>query len=103
MFADDTVLFSDNRFGLQSGLDKLHEYYNNWGLFVNVEKTKCLVYKKKWYKNALDRWYYNGEGIETVSTFKYHGFVFLNTGKFSKGIENVVLQGQRALFNLYSN
>ena len=48
LFADDMVLFSDNRIGLQSGLDKLleFEYCNNWGLIVNVEKTKCLVFKK---------------------------------------------------------
>ena len=103
LFADDMVLFSDNRFGLQTGLDKVYEYCNNWGLIVNVEKTKCLVFKKNGRKNVLDKWFYNGEEIETVSTFKYLGFVFSNTGKFSKGIENVVLQGQRALFSLYAN
>ena len=103
LFADDMVLFSDNRFGLQRGLDKLYEYCNNWGLIVNVEKTKCLVFKKNGRNSVLDKWFYNGEEIETVNTFKYLGFVFSNTGKFSKGIDNVVLQGQRALFNLYAN
>ena len=97
------VLFSDNRFGLQRGLDKLYEYCNNWGLIVNVEKTKCLVFKKNGRNSVLDKWFYNGEEIETVNTFKYLGFVFSNTGKFSKGIDNVVLQGQRSLFNLYAN
>ena len=40
LFADDMVLFSHNRFGLQAGLVKLNEYCNNCGLIVNVEKTK---------------------------------------------------------------
>ena len=103
LFADGMVLFSHNRFGLQTGLDKLYEYCNNWGLIVNVEKTKCLAFKKNGRTNILDKWYYNGEEIETVKSFKYLGFVFSNTGKFKKGIENIVLQGHRALFNLFSS
>ena len=103
LFADDMVLFSDSRSGLQAGLDKLHEYCINWGLTVNVEKTKCLVFKNNGRKNVLDKWFYNGEELETVSTFKYLGFVFSNTGKFSKGIDNVILQGKRAFFNMCAN
>ena len=103
LFADDMVLFNHNRFGLQTRLDKLNQYCNNWGLIVNVEKTKCFAFKKNGRTNILDKWYYNGEEIETVTSFKYLGFVFSNTGKFKKGIENIVLQGHRALFNLYSS
>ena len=36
-YADDTVLFSDSVRGLQSMLDCLHEYTQNWNLSVNVE------------------------------------------------------------------
>ena len=81
----------------------MNEYCNKWGLIVNVEKTKCIAFKKNGKRNILDKWYYNGEEIETVSSFKYLGFVFSETGKFKKGIQNIVLQGQRALFNLYSS
>ena len=45
LFADDMVLFSNNRFGLQRGLNKFHEYCEHWGLEVNVDKTKCMVFK----------------------------------------------------------
>ena len=103
LFADDMVLFSDNRFGLQAGLNKLYDYCKDWGLIVNVEKTKCLAFKKNGKKSILDKWHFNGEEIETVTSFKYLGFVFSNTGKFSKGIDHVESQGQRALFNMYSS
>ena len=97
------VLFSENRFNLQVGLNKLHEYCNKWGLLVNVDKTKCLVFKKGGKKSILDKWHYNNQEIETVTTFKYLGFVFSSTGTFSKGIDNTILSGQRAFYNLSSN
>ena len=103
LFADDMALICDSREGLQSGLNKLYEYCNNWGLLVNVDKTKCLVFKKGGKPNALDKWYFNGEVIETVTSFKYLGFMFSSSGKFSVGINNVVFQGQRALFNMLSS
>ena len=80
------VLICDTREGLQSGLNKLYEYCNNWGLLLNVDKTKCLVFKKGGKQNALDKWYYNGQGIETVTSFKYLGFMFACSGKFSVGM-----------------
>ena len=103
LFADDMVLFSSSRFGLQNGLDRLCEYCSNWGLVVNVEKTKCLVFKKGGKKSIFDKWQYNGQTIETVTFLKYLGFVFSSSGKFSRGIDNIALQGQRALFNLFSS
>ena len=103
LFADDMALFSDSRSGLQKGLDKLQKYCVDWGLTVNVEKTKCIVFKKGGKSNTLDKWFYNGEALETVTSFKYLGVVFSSSGKFKKGIDNVVSKGQRALFNMISN
>ena len=103
LFADDMVLFSSNRFGLQTGLDRLRDYCNNWGLVVNAEKTKCMVFKKGSNKSILDKWNYNGAELETVTSFKYLGFVFASSGKFSKGIDHVFFQGKRALFNMLSS
>ena len=38
LFADDMVIFSNTRKGLQYGLDALKEYCTYWGLTVNVHK-----------------------------------------------------------------
>ena len=100
LFADDMVLFSDNRVGLQKGLDRLHSYCIDWGLQVNIDKTKCMVFKHGGKTNILDKWFYNGNAIETVSTFRYLGFVFSSSGRFKKGIENLSLQGHRAMFSM---
>ena len=103
LFADDMVLFSETKSGLQQGLDKLHEYCCDWGLDVNVDKTKCLVFKNGGRSNVNDVWYYNGNIIETISYFKYLGFVFSSTGKFKNGIDNLEIRGTKAFFDMISS
>ena len=44
LFADDLVIFSESRIGLQNGLDHLSYYCSKWGLTVNVSKTKCVAF-----------------------------------------------------------
>ena len=46
LFADDTVLFSYTKPGLQILLNKLHAYCNEWGIIVKTDKTICMVFKK---------------------------------------------------------
>ena len=103
LFADDMVFFSDNRFGLQKSLDKFYDYCANWGLEVNVEKTKCMVFKNGGKKHKFDKWYYNGQEIETVTEFKYLGFLFSSSGKFKIGLDNLLTRGEKALFDMKSS
>ena len=46
MYADDIVLFSETKEGLQGGLTNLHDYWNALGLTLNAIKTKVVVYKR---------------------------------------------------------
>ena len=100
LFADDMAVFSLTREGLQNGIDCLNEYCVRWGLSVNVEKTKCVAFKKGGKIACLDQWTYNGNAIETVNQFKYLGFVLGSSGTFNKGIDMILTKSQRALFSL---
>ena len=44
LFADDIVIFSKDPMELQTLLEKLHVYSSEWGLRVNIRKTK--IHKK---------------------------------------------------------
>jgi hypothetical protein len=44
MYADDVVLLSETSNGLQNCLNKLSAYCKQWGLDINVRKTKMLVF-----------------------------------------------------------
>ena len=46
LFADDAVLVSETREGLQRSLDNLQEYCFKSNLNVNIEKTKIVVFRK---------------------------------------------------------
>ena len=94
------VVFSQSRQGLQNGLDALYDYCSKWGLMVNVSKTKCIAFKKGGKVGALDKWTFKGENLETVSHFKYLGFVFGSSGKLSKGIQAIFDDSLKSLFSL---
>ena len=47
LFADDLVIFGNSPKDLQNSLDKLYEYCQTWGLEVNTQKTKVMVFRKK--------------------------------------------------------
>ena len=100
LFADDMVLFSHSKKGLQNGLNGLEKYCDDWGLTVNVEKTKCIVFKKGGKLGKLDQWSYKKNPLETVKHFKYLGFILSSSGSFSKGISDLAVRGNRALFGL---
>ncbi|CAC5392826.1 unnamed protein product [Mytilus coruscus] len=44
LYADDLVLLSESKIGLQTALNKLEIYCENWGLEVNLKKTKSIVF-----------------------------------------------------------
>ena len=77
MYADDLVLFSETVNGLQQMLDCVFEYSQTWGMEVNIEKSKVMVFRNGGKISNGDKLYYDGKLVETVDTFSYLGFFFL--------------------------
>jgi len=50
LYAADSVLMSETETGLQKGLYLLKDYCWRWKLSVNVNKTKVMIFFKKWNK-----------------------------------------------------
>ena len=71
-FSDDIVLFSKDPMELQSLLDKLYAYSTEWGLKVNIRKTKVCVFENR-RTQRNQRWLIHGEPLETrfVLLFRY--------------------------------
>ena len=100
MFADDMALFSTTREGLQAGLNRLSKYCLKWGLTVNTEKTKIVVFRKGGKKSKDDKWTYNGKNIEVVNSFKYLGCTLSSSGYFNTNIKTNIESARKALFQL---
>ena len=58
LYADDSVIFSSTREGLQMGLDVLHDYCTKWRLTINTDKTKVMVFRKGGILSKDDHWFY---------------------------------------------
>jgi len=90
LFADDTVLFSYTKPGLQILLHKLHTYCNEWGITVNTDKTVCMVFRKCNRVEQFDM-FYNNTRLTVVQKFTYLGVTLSSNGLF--------YQAQKALAN----
>ena len=45
--ADDIVIFTTNPISLQSQIESIHHYSEQWGLKINANKTKVCISKKE--------------------------------------------------------
>jgi hypothetical protein len=46
LYADDTVLMSENVNGMQTMLNIFSEYCNTWKLQVNIARTNVVIFSK---------------------------------------------------------
>ena len=103
LFADDMVILGKDRDDLQKSLDRLEHYCNKWGLQVNTEKTKIIVFRKRGGLRNNESWTYKGDNLEVVDNFNYLGTVFNYTGNFALNQETLVGKGLKALNSLLYN
>lgn len=96
LFADDMVIVGNSVKDLQSRLDKLYEYCQQWGLTVNTAKTKIVVFRKSGAISQNESWFYNNEPLAVVNDFTYLGVVFNYTGSFVLNNQYIVSKALRA-------
>ena len=75
LYADDTVLPSDNADGLQYSLNCLDRYCEHWKLQVNTSKTEIVIFSKGKFKKSYN-FTFNNNKVNIVDSFKYLGVYF---------------------------
>lgn len=100
LFADDACLLSNSPIGLQRLLDELSRYCLEWNLKVNVAKTKVTVFKGSNRRTQHEKWFYDGEELETVFCFKYLGVNFTGNGQWAQHSLKTVAAAKRNVFQL---
>ena len=81
-YADDLVLVSETKEGLQILLDKLYDYTSSWCLQVNKSKTKCVVFSKQ-NKRPINVVSFGGAPLVTAETYCYLGTIFSRNGSLN--------------------
>ena len=100
MYADDLILLSKSPQGLQSMLNKLHQFCEVWHLSINTEKTKCMTLQKKNKTNNKDVFLINETTIENVSEYTYLGITFIPSGSFRLTFQNLSNKANRSFFSI---
>ena len=59
MYADDTVIFSENVEDLQNLINSVNVIANDHGLYVNLNKTKIVVFRSRGNVKPEERWSLN--------------------------------------------
>jgi hypothetical protein len=98
LYADDTVIFSENENDMQHALNCFKVYCETWKLTINIDKTKIVTFSKG---NPRKRDYFIGDDVvENVNEYKYLGIIFSKSGSFLKTKKYIAEQANKALYSL---
>lgn len=99
LYADDTVLFSDNCEDLQYALNVFDEYCKKWHLHVNVSKTKIVIFGRGRLPTKF-KFIFQQSEIEITNEYKYLGINLGRSGSFIAAKKHLAEQANKALFSL---
>lgn len=107
LFADDVALTSFSAWGLQKQINILKNFADNFGMSVNLSKTKVIVFRKGGFLAEREQWKYGNERIEVVNSYKYLGLHFTTKLSLTKAIGELAVKAKvrtmqilRCLFRL---
>lgn len=78
-------------------IDVLSKFCDDWGLSVNMDKTKILVFRRGGRIKKNEVWFYKGVKIDIVPHYKYVGVLVSSFLSWSLATKTLSLQGTKAL------
>ena len=85
MYADDTVLLSED--DLQKMINSVNICSNEYGLYINLQKTKIVIFRNRGHFKAGEKWFLNGNKIDVCNEFMYLGILFYVSSMLNYGCE----------------
>ena len=99
LYADDLVLLSTSKSGLQNSIDKLSQFAREWHLEINTNKTKVLTFNKSG-RITKSIFKFDNTEIENVQKYTYLGVTFAASGTFSYAKHEINNKGLKALYKI---
>jgi len=99
LYADDIVLLSTSKTGLQNCINALYNFSKDWRLEVNLNKTKTLIFNKRGHF-LKEKLIYGKELIECTDSYTYLGIKFQNSGTFQEAVSNLCEKALKAMFKI---
>jgi hypothetical protein len=97
-FADDLVIISESKEGLQNSVNKLNMFCDNWQLTLNVKKTKTMVVQQNTIQVSpfID---FKGDVIQNVTEYTLLGCLFKYNGNIRHSLEELAKKARKVLFS----
>ena len=99
LYADDLIILSRSKAGLQNCLNTLAQYCRSWMLNINPKKTKIMIFQRQ-AKKIDYNFYIGNEMIDIVQSYTYLGTQISSTGNFTLSLEHLREKAVHALFSL---
>ena len=99
LYADDVILLSNSKNGLQTSIDIFKNYCENWKLQVNVEKSKVMIFNSNG-KTHINVFHYGDKILQTVTQYCYLGILLKYNGKFNIAISVLMKKARKAMFKI---
>lgn len=103
LYADDLIILSESKQGLQNSLDILNNFTKKWFLEVNTSKTKCLVFSKGRKSSEDCNFLLGNKLLEMCDSYCYLGTVFTRSGSFKTASQALNDKALGAMFSLLRN
>ena len=96
LYADDLVILSESKEGLQRCIDKTAEFAKGKHLTINVKKSKSMIFNPSG-RFIHDSLTLDGKKLETVQSFCYLGFDIKCSGTVKHAMNVLSDKGNKAL------
>ena len=100
LYADDLVILSETKEGLQGHLDSLCTFARDKSLTVNTHKSKIMIFNKSG-RQTKEHFMINEKELEVVRSFTYLGIDISTSGSFTLGIKELTAKAKKAMMPLY--
>ena len=102
MYADDLIVMSPTKDGLQKSLDALNEFCKKWKLNINHKKTKCMTFSKG-SNTKKDNFTIDTKNIANTKVFKYLGITInCKNCTFTQTLTDLSIKASKGIYSLFS-
>ena len=100
LYADDTVIFSDNAKDFQTSLNAFHTYCLEWKPNVDTSKTKIVVFGARNFNNY--QFQFGDQYIDITNTYHYLGVTLSTSSSFLQVRKHFSQQARKATYLLFT-
>ena len=99
LYADDTVIFSNNEQNFQKCLNEFSEYCKLWKLNINYNKTEIVVFNSR--NNSNYTFKLGEHTVQITNKYKYLGVILSKSGSFLNARKHLAEQAKKAMQLLF--